>query len=210
MKKVIMFGIILGLIIIYFILDYLSLIPKKYYDDKDFNIVSYQSLIDKDNDGIDDANDIYLSAKEYVAKKPKYKSKYYQNGYPDDEYGVCTDVVGFALLGAGYDIKELLYQDVLANRSSYNIEVVDKNIDFRRVNNLKVYLDHKAIKLTNDIYDIASWQAGDIVVFKKHIGIVSKRRNKKGITYVIHNAGQIIYEEDILKHYEVIGHYRIS
>ena len=90
---------------------------------------------------------------------------------------------------------------------------IDKNIDFRRVQNLKVYLDNNAIVLTNDINKIKEWQGGDIVVFKNHIGIVSDKRNKKGIPFIIHHANpyQRYYEEDILEYRnDIIGHYRIS
>ena len=45
-----------------------------------------------------------------------------------------------------------------------------KNIDFRRVKNLKIYFEHTAISLTTDVNDIEQWQGGDIVVFKNHIG----------------------------------------
>ena len=86
-------------------------------------------------------------------------------------------------------------------------------IDFRRVKNLKVYFDNNAISLTTDINEIEEWQGGDIVVFKKHIGIISDKRNRKGICFVIHHANpyQIYYEEDILEHRDdIIGHYRIS
>ena len=47
------------------------------------------------------------------------------------------------------------------------MDAVDKNIDFRRVKNLKVYFDNNAISLTTDINEIEEWQGGDIVVFKK-------------------------------------------
>ena len=50
-----------------------------------------------DNDGIDDQTDILNNVREYIKTKPKYKSKYYGTGYPDDEYGVCTDVVANGL-----------------------------------------------------------------------------------------------------------------
>ena len=145
--------------------------------------------------------------------KPKYKSKYYNTGYPNDGYGVCTDVVAFALKDAGYDLQSLVNEHILANKGLYAIEVVDKNIDFRRVKNLKIYLDYNAISLTTDINDIEKWQGGDIVVFKNHIGIVSDNRNRKGISFVIHHANpyQKYYEEDILEyHNDIVGHYRIS
>lgn len=186
---------------------------KKKYLNEDFNIEQYVSDVDKDNDGIDDQTDILSSVYEYIATNPKYKSKYYKSGYPNDEYGVCTDVVAQGLKGAGYDLMKLVNEDIKNNRNDYNIEKIDKNIDFRRVRNLKVYFDNTAISLTLDIYDIDKWQAGDIVVFKNHIGVVSNHRNEKGITYVIHHANpyQKNYEEDILeRHDDIIGHYRIS
>ena len=113
---------------------------------------------------------------------------------------------------AGYDLMELVYEDILKNKEDYKIQVIDKNIDFRRVKNLKIYFNKNAIPITKDIKEIEKWQGGDIVIFEKHIGIISDRRNKKGIPYVIHHANpyQIKYEEDILKKYKIVGHYRIS
>lgn len=151
----------------------------------------------------------------YIAKKPKYKSKYYETGYPDDEYGVCTDVVANGLKDAGYDLKELVNEDIINNKEKYNIEVIDKNIDFRRVRNLDVYLKNNSISLTKDLSQIEEWQGGDIIVFKDHIGIISDKRNKKGIPFLIHHANpiQVNYEEDVLELYGqdyIIGHYRIS
>lgn len=45
------------------------------------------------------------------------------------------------------------------------------------------------------------WQGGDIVIFEKHIGIVSDRRNWDGVPYVIHHNDpwQTAYEQDILE-----------
>lgn len=182
------------------------------YSNLDFNIKDYKSKIDKDNDGIDDQTDILNNCKEYIKEKPKYKSKYYNTGYPNDEYGVCTDVVAFAMKDAGYDLQDLVNKDIIQNKDNYNIETIDKNIDFRRVRNLKIYFDRNSIVLTNDYKKIEEWQGGDIVIFKEHIGIVSDRRNKAGITYVIHHANpfQRNYEEDILEHLEILGHYRVS
>ena len=188
-------------------------IPHKKYINEDFNIKTYISKTDKDNDGIDDQTDILNNVRDYVKTNPKYKSKYYATGYPNDEYGVCTDVVAFGLKGAGYDLMNLVNEHIKSNRNLYDIDVIDKNIDFRRVQNLKVYLDNNAIVLTNDINKIKEWQGGDIVVFKNHIGIVSDKRNKKGIPFIIHHANpyQRYYEEDILEYRnDIIGHYRIS
>ncbi len=164
--------IVILIIIVLYALYHLNYIEHKKYTNKDFNIMTYKSKIDKDNDGIDDQTDILNNARDYIKTKPKYKSKYYTTGYPNDEYGVCTDVVAFALKDAGYDLMELVNEDIKVNKDLYNIDTIDKKIDFRRVQNLKIYLDNNAISLTTDINKIDKWQGGDIVVFKKHIGIV--------------------------------------
>lgn len=184
------------------------------YDNSYFGIETYKSNVDKDNDGIDDQTDILNNVRDYIATKPQYESKYYAGGYPDDGHGVCTDVVAFGLRGAGYDLRELVNEDIKNNQDKYNIEVRDKNIDYRRVRNLLLYLQDNSINLTTDIDDIEAWQGGDIVVFSTHIGIVSDKRNKKGIPYVIHHERpyQEEYEEDILssRKNDIKGHFRVS
>ena len=133
----------------------------------------------------------------------------------DDEYGVCTDVVANGLKGAGYDLMELVNEDITNHKEKYNIETIDKNIDFRRVRNLDIYFKNNNTSLTNDLSKIEEWQGGDIIVFKNHIGIISDKRNRNGIPFLIHHANpmQINYEEDVLELYGqeyIIGHYRIS
>lgn len=190
---------------------------KEYYLGEDFGITEQQSRNDVDGDGVDDRTDLLLSARNYIeTKKPKYKSKYYVGGYPNDKYGVCTDVVAFASLETGYDLKELVSEDISKRPTVYNIKHPDSNIDFRRVSNLIPYYKKHAISLTTDIRDISAWQGGDIVVFYEHIGIISNRRNARGITYVIHHSGspQVWYEEDILearyKDKDVLYHFRLK
>lgn len=216
MKKGIIVGFLITIVIIIitiYILLYNKIDIKNYYTNEDFNISNYISNVDKDGDGIDDQSDILQNVREYISTKPKYKSKYYDTGYPDDEYGVCTDVIAFGLLGAGYDLMELVNEDIVNHPLDYDITNLDKNIDYRRVRNLKIYFDRNAISLTTDVNEIEQWQGGDIVVFEKHIGIISDKRNKKGIPYVIHHANpyQLNYEEDILEHRDdIVGHYRIT
>ena len=138
MKKIIIpiiIFIIIILVVIIYLLYIFNYIPHKKYTNIDFNIETYRSNIDFDNDGIDDQTDVLAGVKNYVARNPKYKSKYYETGYPNDEYGVCTDVVAFGLNNAGYDLMTLVKEDIKNNIDSYNIEVIDKNIDFRRVKN---------------------------------------------------------------------------
>lgn len=190
-----------------------NIIAHKSYNNSDFGIQDYQSQIDQDGDGVDDQTDILENARAYIVAHPKYKSKYYDTGYPDDEYGVCTDLVAIGLRDAGYDLMESVNADIVNNQDAYGLETVDKNIDFRRVQNLKVYCKRNLISLTTDINDIAAWQGGDIVIFEKHIAIVSDKRNRDGVPFVIHHRSpfQLRYEEDILEYRsDIVGHYRVS
>lgn len=182
-------------------------------DKYDVRIPAVTSANDQDGDGLDDQSDILQGTLDYIATTPKYKSKYYNTGYPNDGYGVCTDVVANAMVAAGYDLMELVQEDIAANPEDYNIEAPDANIDFRRVKNLKVYFSHTASSLTTDISKIEEWQGGDIVIFENHIGVISDRRNKNGVPYVIHHndSFQATYEEDILEsRNDIVGHYRIG
>lgn len=220
-KKIVLLSILLAILLIiggglfYFRHYFLgtSYAPISAKTNADFGIEDQISSVDRDGDGIDDQTDILQGVRAYIATQPRYESKYYAAGYPDDGYGVCTDVVAFGLLDAGYDLKELVNADILAHPQDYNIDTPDENIDFRRVRNLKVYFAHTAIPLTTDIYDIDQWQGGDIVIFESHIGVVSDHRNNRGVAYVIHHATpwQSSYEQDILEHRDdIVGHYRIS
>lgn len=203
----------LFVLIVVGVLYKLNVIPHKYYYNKDFGIENYKSQVDKDEDGIDDQSDILFGVRDYIDDKPKYKSVYYAGGYPTDEYGVCTDVVAQGFLHAGYDLMQLVNEDILAHPEDYDIDKPDINIDFRRVRNLLVYFQHTAVSLTTDVTKIEEWQGGDVIVFKNHIGIVSDRRNYKGIPFVIHHGSpnQIGYEQDILEgRYDIIGHFRVN
>jgi hypothetical protein len=215
-KKIVILVVILGVFCgvgIYFVSQYQNTSARRPEDHYDGSIPQVHSSVDKDQDGVDDQTDILEGALSYVATKPKYKSKYYQTGYPDDQYGVCTDVVANAMKSAGYDLMELVQEDIAKNPDDYDIEEPDANIDFRRVKNLKVYFAHTAVSLTTDVSQIEEWQGGDIVIFKQHIGVVSDRRNENGVPYVIHHNGpkQTAYEQDILeKRDDLVAHYRVT
>lgn len=215
-KKAIVVTVILLLAAgaVIFALDAFRVLPHRQFTGEHFQIPQYRSAVDRDGDGIDDQTDILQSVREYLATNPKYRSEYYATGYPTGKYGVCTDVVAFGLKGAGYDLMALVNEHIRANPSLYNIDTVDKNIDFRRVRNLRVYFENTAISLTTDIRQIEEWQGGDIVIFENHIGVVSDKRNRKGIPFLIHhgNPAQLRYEEDVLSSYrgKIVGHYRIS
>jgi uncharacterized protein YijF (DUF1287 family) len=174
------------------------------------------SSVDKDKDGIDDYTDIMLGARADAQNMPVYDDSYFGGGYPPDDIGVCADTIWRALMAAGYNLKDLIDEDIRNHPEAYpRISKPDPNIDFRRVRNLRIFFDRHLVSLTVNIYDIDQWQPGDIVIMYEdfhHTGIVSDQRNFMGIPYLIHNTGQRDREEDILMyayyHAKITRHYR--
>ena len=207
---ILIFAIVMGITI--FVLK-----NKKVYSAEDFGIEVVLSERDYNNNGIDDYTDILLGARQDAINKPVYKSAYYAGGYPPDTEGVCTDVIWRAFKNAGYSLKDMVDEDIKNNVDLY-LRVggkPDPNIDFRRVDNLRVFFSRHAKNLTTDLNQIEEWQPGDIVTFEKeHIGIISDKRNEKGIPYLIHNGSQPNREEDIIELYSMVvnisGHFRFD
>jgi uncharacterized protein YijF (DUF1287 family) len=189
---------------------YFNLYPQKYYSASDFGIETVKSNIDKDNDGIDDYTDILLSAREYLLTKPKYKCLFYEGGYPPDGEGMCTDVIWRAFEGAGYSLKEMIDADIDQNTGAYPGVNGRPNpdIDFRRIRNLYAFFKRNAISMPLDIDQTDQWQPGDIVVLNSHIAIISDKRDKNGVPFILHHAGQPVVEENALWRYEIVGHFR--
>lgn len=206
MKKIIAVIVIL---IVAFVLIKPYIYSDKVYSAEDFGITELYSENDADGDSVDDYHDIMLGARAYIETSPKYKSEYYEGGYPDDGIGVCTDVIWRAFMAAGYDLKSLVDTDIAENPSSYTtIETPDPNIDFRRVKNLKIFFDRNAEVLSDELDDPADWQPGDIVVFKNHIAVCSDKRSADGIPFIIHHDGRGAREADDIGSYNIVGHYR--
>ena len=109
-------------------------------------------------------------------------------------------------------LHEVVDADIKAAPEAYNVTNPDKNIDFRRVRNLKAFFERHATSLTTDVTRIEEWQGGDIVIFEySHIGIVSDKRNGNGVSFLIHHGSpwQAGYEQDILEYDDaIVGHYR--
>ncbi len=203
--------------IVTFVLYLYNIIPHHRYNSSYFNIEIVKSHIDKDCDGIDDYTDIMLAAKKEIKKKPIYKSVYYEGGYPPENEGVCTDVIWRALRDAGYDLKEMIDKDIANNVMEYPRVNgnPDPNIDFRRVDNIRVFLKRHTLSLTLDLNLKDQWQPGDIVTFSdKHIGILSDERNAQGIPFLLHNGGLPVQDEDGLWREEFLkgisGHFRFT
>lgn len=220
-------GLIIVLVLIgyqalnYYRVDSEKLVPidqkKEYYNISDFGFVKLKSKKDYDNNGKDDYTDIFEGAKQYAEFNPKYKSQYYDNGYPPvEKEGVCTDLIWYSLKNAGYTLKDLMDKDIRNNKKKYGISYIDTNIDFRRVYNQDVFFSRYTKELTTDMYKVGQFMPGDILVFDygDHIAMVSDKYTKDGVPYVIQNRAekQKQKEENRLEKtdMEITSHYRFE
>jgi uncharacterized protein YijF (DUF1287 family) len=132
------------------------------------------------------------------------------------EKGVCTDVVIRAYRDAfALDLQALVNADMRAAFSAYpkkwGLRAPDRNIDHRRVPNLRVWLarQHASLPIPSDP---RGWQPGDIFTSivsgtGTHIGLVSDQRGANGLQ-IIHNIGGGAREEDALLDWPITGRYR--
>ena len=214
-KKVVAILISVGIVVIAGLtFGTLCILDMRSYTSADFGFQDQISAVDYDGDGIEDYADMMMGARKYIAKHPEYESKYYpKTGYPTDNKGVCTDVIWSALKAAGYDFRKMMSDDILTATDEYGIHNPNKNIDFRRVKNIHTYLKRNARELTADVSDAGAFQYGDIVIFgeDEHIAILSDKRNRDGLPYLIHHSvSNGAVEEDVMKKMTVTAHFRFD
>jgi uncharacterized protein len=147
---------------------------------------------------------------------PAYTALAFPNGDVPRGKGVCTDVIIRAYRDAlGLDLQALVNADMRAAFGQYptiwGLSRPDKNIDHRRVPNLRKFFTRAEAELPVP-RDFADWQPGDVVTSMvggrlPHIGIVSDRRAGDR-PLIIHNIGRGTQEEDILPHHPINGRYR--
>lgn len=169
------------------------------------------------------SNEIVEAARSQIGKTVTYDGAYVALKYPGGDVpmakGVCTDVIIRALRkGKELDLQKLVHEDMKANFSQYpknwGLKRTDRNIDHRRVPNLKTYFKRKGYSLpvTKKKED---YLPGDLVTCTvppnlPHIMIVSNRKGSKGVPLVIHNIGRGAREEGSLFTYKLTGHYRLK
>lgn len=230
MKKLMIFlAVVLVLVVTALVIILKYDLKVKYYIDfgtqyikniKGVKIPEEYSKIDKNNNGVPDSLDIVNAARKEAENETIYKDAYYNGGYPPDTEGVCTDVIWRGFKGMEVDLKSIVDKDIKNNLSAYPRVngKPDPNIDFRRVRNLDVFFKRNAITLTNelkpfDIDNLKQWQPGDIVIIMKpfeHIAVISDKRSKNGVPYVIHNTSPHAVESGSLTYWApyIYGHYR--
>lgn len=153
-----------------------------------------------------------------IVYDPSYFVIDYPNGDVPEGKGVCTDVVIRAFRKIGVDLQKEVHEDMKLNFNLYpqnwGLSGPDKNIDHRRVPNLKCYFKRKGYNLSNS-HNPTDYIPGDIVAYYleggfTHIGIVVDRKSNKteGAYQIIHNIGGGQVVEDVLLDYKITGHYR--
>ncbi len=171
----------------------------------------------------DFSKDLASAALERTSKNVTYDGVYipipYPNGDVPENIGVCTDVVIRSYRALGVDLQRLVHEDMRSNFSKYpskriwGLANTDKNIDHRRVPNLREFFSRHgeslAISQKPGDYvkgDIISWVLpGNL----PHIGIVSdKLSSTTGNPMIVHNIGSGPKLEDMLFKYKITGHYR--
>ncbi|MDA1006897.1 MAG: DUF1287 domain-containing protein [Verrucomicrobia bacterium] len=147
---------------------------------------------------------------------PAYVGLKYPGGDLPEDRGVCTDVVIRALRKTGFDLQQLVHEDMKANFASYPkiwvLRTTDRNIDHRRVPNLKTFFKRRGIA-TQVTVKSEDYLPGDLVTCTvppnlPHIMIVSDKKTPGGTPLVIHNIGRGAREENTLFTYPLTGHYR--
>ncbi len=157
------------------------------------------------------------AARWQVGKTKTYNPEYVKLKFPGGDIpiskGVCTDVVVRAFRTLGIDLQERIYRHKKANphlyKGLYYTDRLDPNIDHRRVKNQQAYLAARGYRVKD------RFKPGDIAVWKlpgsnlDHIGICSDRLNDQGEPLIIHNVGAGAQEEDVLRKYRIVDHFRV-
>ena len=155
----------------------------------------------------------------------RYDGSYRKIDYPlgdvPADRGVCSDVIIRAYRGIDIDLQKLVHEDMKKNFSIYpknwGLSTTDRNIDHRRVPNLKVFFKRhgKTLKVTDNPDD---YKPGDLVTWNlrasgslPHIGIVTDLYSEESnLPLIMHNIGGGQVLEDMLFDYKITGHYRYA
>jgi uncharacterized protein len=162
---------------------------------------------------------LIAAARAQIGVTIRYDAAYtrlpFHGGDVPRERGTCTNVVIRAYRDAlGLDLQALVNGDMRAAFGAYprtwGLSAPDRNIDHRRVPNLRTWLSRHgaALPVPGGARD---WRPGDIftslIGHSTHIGLVSDRRGPDG-WLIIHNIGAGACEEDGLLAWPITGRYR--
>ncbi len=166
------------------------------------------------------ARALAIAAMSQVGKTVTYDPAYVRLAFPNGDVpidrGVCTDVVVRAFRELGVDLQLEVHRDMAAHFERYpklwKLTRPDPNIDHRRVQNLRTWLQRRGAELTVTTSGADYWP-GDLVTVDvtglAHIMVVSTTLAADGQHYLVaHNIGQGTQVEDRLFEFPITGHYR--
>jgi uncharacterized protein YijF (DUF1287 family) len=153
-----------------------------------------------------------------VRYDPSYFSIDYPGGDVPAEVGVCTDEVIRSYRAVGVDLQKLVHEDMERGFSAYprtwGAKKTDKNIDHRRVPNLRKFFERQgaSLPITEEARD---YKPGDVVTWDlssglTHIGLVVNVPSDADAErfQIVHNIGAGPKMEDVLFGWKITGHYR--
>ena len=161
---------------------------------------------------------IASAAESQVGVTRQYDASYVPLRYPGGDVpiarGVCADVIVRAFRQIGIDLQVAVHEDMVRDFRAYpqlwQLRGPDANIDHRRVPNLMKFFERRGKAVDRN----APYEPGDVVAWRLpnrlyHIGVVSSVKNASRSDYlVVHNIGYGTLNEDVLRAFEIIGHYR--
>jgi len=168
-------------------------------------------------------DDLVAAALERTTHTVHYDGAYRSISYPGGDVpaniGVCSDVIIRSYRALNIDLQQLVHEDMRNHFNLYpssriwGLKRPDKNIDHRRVPNLRIFLTRHGQELMVSNH-AADYRPGDIVTGSSpgtlpHLGIVSDIISQKsGSPLIIHNIGAGPKLDDMLFNYQITGHYK--
>ncbi len=166
--------------------------------------------------------DLIKAAKDRTMHDITYDGSYFSISYPNGDVpsniGVCTDVVIRSFRKVGVDLQKKVHEDMSENYDLYpskriwGLNKPDRNIDHRRVPNLRVFFKRfgASLEVTKKA---ENYLPGDLVTWMlpgnlPHIGIVIDEKSDRNLPLIAHNIGEGPKINDMLFDYPITGHYR--
>jgi uncharacterized protein YijF (DUF1287 family) len=166
------------------------------------------------------AQRLVQAALERTQHTVRYESDYVKLDYPNGDVpadtGVCTDEIIRSYRALGIDLQKLVHEDMQRAFATYpkdwGLRTTDKNIDHRRVPNLRTFFKRRGASLPVT-QTAADYLPGDLITCTvagslPHIAIVVPAADGSATPWVVHNIGRGPKCENRLFEFPLTGHYR--
>ena len=181
---ILIFIIIIFCIMVLILLNKMVLV-KEYYKASDFNIKTVYSKVDYNKNGIDDYSDFLLGAKKIKGKNSSYEE-------------LMIKVFQYA----GYNLDKMV--------DNYFKDSKDLENKMDRISLYKSFINDNATKISINFKKKEDFQPGDFIFLSEGIGLLSDKRDKNGLNYIIVIENGKVVEKEGLKELDVSGHYRFD